>query len=475
MTETWRRCVSGATNGRWLNYMAGEVSSHPTLDRNRPRWFRISKMSRETAACPIHVDSRALQAGNSLALGDNGMTMSRAHLVLSISLALVGPLVGASTVRADGGATEVDNGRRQPVAHEDVWIQPNPGVRYLRRTTAHPAVIHAIVVDLRTPGVRLEATRHEDRWSTVSEFANTGPGYVAAINGGFWSNFGDPYGLQIGGGKAWPSLADDGETSLFAITADGSARIRHRTGRTPRNRHYQAAVSGIPSLVRTGSVAGSEIDRIGTAYGRHPRTAVGVSSDGYTVFLVVVDGRRVGSRGLNLYELAAFMRDIGAPDAFNLDGGGSSTMFVRRAGGVVNAPSGGRWEARFNLGSDEVSFTGADGGRRIYVRGVEREVMNHLGVVAPEPPPIAASTTSVLDAPVSVMSATVVLPPRQSHFRFGRLRESLRLTGPLALLVLALWVWGQRRRHKSRASARCPKCTSRTAQSSREHCRDGLT
>ncbi|MCB9629484.1 MAG: phosphodiester glycosidase family protein [Sandaracinaceae bacterium] len=377
--------------------------------------------------------------------------LPRMLVALACAGALVGPLLGASSAWADEDTGEMDARRGRPVTHEDVWSQPNPGVRYLRRTTTRPAVIHAIVVDLHTPGVRVEATRHEDRWSTVSEFAETGPGYAAAINGGFWSSFADPYGLQVGGGEAWPSLEDDGETTLFAIRADGRARITHRTGRTPTNNHYRAAVSGIPTLVRAGSVADSEIDRIGAAYGRHPRTAVGVSRDGYTVFLVVVDGRRNGSRGLNLYELADFMRDIGAHDAMNLDGGGSSAMFLRRAGGIINAPSGGRWEARLGFGSDEVTRGGSDGDRRVYVRGVEREVMNHLGVVAPEPLPITASTASVLDAPVSAPSGTVVLPPRQSQFRFGRLRESLRWAAPLggALLLVGVWLVRRRRRAAS--------------------------
>ena len=185
------------------------------------------------------------------------------------------------------------------------------------------------------------------------------------------------------------------------------------------------------------------------ALGRHPRTAVGVSRDGHTVFLVVVDGRRGGSRGLNLYELADFLADIGAHDAVNLDGGGSSAMYLRRAGGVINAPSGGRWEARAGFGADEVEVAerNSDGERRVYVRGVEREVMNHLGVVAPEPPPIASNSHSVLDVPVAA-GAAVVLPPRQSPFRFGRLRESLRWVLPLGagLLMASVWVVRRKRR-----------------------------
>jgi hypothetical protein len=70
---------------------------------------------------------------------------------------------------------------------------------------------------------------------------------------------------------------------------------------------------------------------------RHPRTLAGVRSDG-TLLLVTVDGRRPGwSAGVTLLEAARLMRALGAGDALNLDGGGSTAMTVR--GRVVSRPS----------------------------------------------------------------------------------------------------------------------------------------
>ncbi len=79
---------------------------------------------------------------------------------------------------------------------------------------------------------------------------------------------------------------------------------------------------------------------------RHPRTAAGVSRDGRTLFLLVVDGRQPGwSIGATLPELAQMMLDAGAWNAVNLDGGGSSAMWHREpgavAGRVLNRPSDG--------------------------------------------------------------------------------------------------------------------------------------
>lgn len=70
---------------------------------------------------------------------------------------------------------------------------------------------------------------------------------------------------------------------------------------------------------------------------RHPRTFVGQNADSSKVYLCTVDGRQASSIGMNFTEMAAFLQKLGITNAFNLDGGGSTTMVVR--GNVVNAPS----------------------------------------------------------------------------------------------------------------------------------------
>jgi exopolysaccharide biosynthesis protein len=74
------------------------------------------------------------------------------------------------------------------------------------------------------------------------------------------------------------------------------------------------------------------------AVGRAPRTAIGVTKDGH-VLLTVVDGRHK-TIGMSLLELALFMQEMGAVDAMNLDGGGSSEMVIK--GKVMNKPSDGK-------------------------------------------------------------------------------------------------------------------------------------
>ena len=80
----------------------------------------------------------------------------------------------------------------------------------------------------------------------------------------------------------------------------------------------------------------------GSHANRHPRSAVALAADG-AVWLVVVDGRQPLSRGVTLEELAELLLALGAADALNLDGGGSSTLVVRPPGGPavrLNLPTG---------------------------------------------------------------------------------------------------------------------------------------
>jgi len=132
-------------------------------------------------------------------------------------------------------------------------------------------------------------------------------------------------------------------------------------------------------------------------------------------------------------------------------------MYVANEGGIVNSPSGGRWEARLGLGAQIDRHPNAyahaklrvndAGTEEIFVRGSEREVMNHIGIVAPAPgetiEPTVATTSGSGGAPVTVER------PRAPVVHLGRSREVLYpLGGAVALvapLALGAWLWRRRR------------------------------
>ena len=112
-------------------------------------------------------------------------------------------------------------------------------------------------------------------------------------------------------------------------------RIKH--GATP-----STLIGGWPRILQNGVNVAPEAATVeGTisrnAEARHPRSAIGFSRDSSRVYLLTVDGRSENSVGTTLIELAALLRKLGAWEAMNFDGGGSTTMVV--GGKVVNAPS----------------------------------------------------------------------------------------------------------------------------------------
>jgi hypothetical protein len=109
---------------------------------------------------------------------------------------------------------------------------------------------------------------------------------------------------------------------------------------TPGGPPFRFAIGGKFRLLRDGRVQRA----LPVAPGA-PRTAVGFSDGGHVMYLVVTEGPRAGVPGLDLPQLAAFMRGLGVRDAVDLDDGGSTTMVVRLPGHsgltLLNRPADG--------------------------------------------------------------------------------------------------------------------------------------
>lgn len=153
---------------------------------------------------------------------------------------------------------------------------------------------------------------------------------------------GVPTGLLVARGRA---LTRPSARPVFALDSAGVPHIAVFTADSAGVLlpfHPLEAVGGHPVLVRDGVMSAEARDTGAFAVTRHPRTAVGITGDG-RLLLVVVDGRQAPrSVGMSLGTLAELLRALGARDALNLDGGGSTTMVAREPTGrlrVVNVPS----------------------------------------------------------------------------------------------------------------------------------------
>ena len=112
------------------------------------------------------------------------------------------------------------------------------------------------------------------------------------------------------------------------------------------------AVGGNKMLVAGGAaVDPGQWDPIGGALVLNPRTSVGLSSDGNTLIIIVIDGRKTGfSEGVTLPEMSEYLIEFGAHTGLNLDGGGSSTMVfgTSTVPEIINYPSDGTERSRPN-------------------------------------------------------------------------------------------------------------------------------
>ncbi|MBQ7647095.1 MAG: phosphodiester glycosidase family protein [Clostridia bacterium] len=91
-----------------------------------------------------------------------------------------------------------------------------------------------------------------------------------------------------------------------------------------------------PAIVKNSAVSVTKNQEVGKAMASNPRTAIGIVDKLHYLF-VVSDGRTNKSEGLSLYQLGTFMQSLGVKTAYNLDGGGSSTMYFK--GEVINNPT----------------------------------------------------------------------------------------------------------------------------------------
>ncbi|MCI7093324.1 MAG: phosphodiester glycosidase family protein [Lachnospiraceae bacterium] len=158
---------------------------------------------------------------------------------------------------------------------------------------------------------------------------------VLAINGDYYGA--QESGYVIRNGVAYRETSD-GE-DILVLYADGSMKVLDSDDVTVQELLDQGvwqAWSFGPGLLSDGEVTVGENTEVSRAMNSNPRTAIGQIDDNHYVF-VVSDGRTDESKGLSLYELAEFMENLGCRTAYNLDGGGSSTMYFN--GSVVNNPT----------------------------------------------------------------------------------------------------------------------------------------
>lgn len=158
---------------------------------------------------------------------------------------------------------------------------------------------------------------------------------ILAVNGDYYGAREQGYVLR--NGILYRSEASQDREALV-IGKDGSFKIIKEAQVSAEQLEQEGAAQVLsfgPALVTDGQVSVDEHSEVGQATYSNPRTAIAQVSENHYL-MVVSDGRTSRSEGLSLYQLAHILKDFGARTAYNLDGGGSSTMWFN--GQIINEP-----------------------------------------------------------------------------------------------------------------------------------------
>ncbi len=174
--------------------------------------------------------------------------------------------------------------------------------------------------------------------ATTSEIAES-CGAILAINGDYYG-FRDT-GYVMRNGYLYRTKSAGSSQEDLVIYEDGTMEVICEGDVTAEELAEAGAVqifSFGPGLISDGTLLVDEDDEVRRSTSSNPRTAIGMVEPGHYIF-VVSDGRTDESEGLDLYQLALICQEYGCTVAYNLDGGGSSTMYFN--GEVVNNPVAG--------------------------------------------------------------------------------------------------------------------------------------
>ena len=163
---------------------------------------------------------------------------------------------------------------------------------------------------------------------------------ILAINGDYYGA--NNSGYVIRNGIVYrDSVRDNSSNGDLAIYKDGSFKIIYEN-QVSADQLVQDGVVNLlafgPSLVENGEISVGTNAEVGQAMASNPRTAIGIIDENHYI-IVVSDGRTSESKGLSLYQMAEVMKSYGVKTAYNLDGGGSSTLYFN--GQVINKPTTG--------------------------------------------------------------------------------------------------------------------------------------
>ena len=161
---------------------------------------------------------------------------------------------------------------------------------------------------------------------------------ILAVNGDYYGA--NTTGYVIRNGVVYrDTVREDSSNGDLAIYKDGSFKIIYEDQVSADQLVKDGVVNLLafgPSLVENGEIVVDTNSEVGQSMSSNPRTAIGIIDENHYI-IIISDGRTSESEGLSLYQMAEVMKSYGVKTAYNLDGGGSSTLYFN--GQVINKPT----------------------------------------------------------------------------------------------------------------------------------------
>ncbi|NCB79700.1 MAG: phosphodiester glycosidase family protein [Bacilli bacterium] len=241
-----------------------------------------------------------------------------------------------TTVSSSTAATIATNVSTTDTSYSDDNIQINLETITTNNTTVYVADIQVSSAEYLK--IALAQNTYGNNITAKTSETAAANNAILAINGDYYGA--NSTGYVIKNGILYrDAVRDNASYGDLVIYADGSFEIVYEDEVTAQELIDKGVVNLLafgPSLVEDGEIVVDTSTEVGRAMASNPRTAIGIIDENHYI-IVVADGRTTESEGLSLYQMAEIMKEYGATTAYNLDGGGSSTLCFN--GQVINNPT----------------------------------------------------------------------------------------------------------------------------------------
>lgn len=246
--------------------------------------------------------------------------------------------ISSTTTATTTAPEEIFSDSDEPIITENSYLDRNISVE-IKTYREYETEIYVADVIIRNPEFLKTAFAKNSYGKNIISYTST----IARQNNAIFAVSGDYYGIRTKGyvirnGVLYREDILKGNEDLV-IWKDGSIDVINEDDISARELYDNGAQQVItfgPGLIIDGEISVTTEDEVGKAKASNPRSAMGIIDELHYVF-VVSDGRTEESKGLSLFQLAEFMEDLGATTAYNLDGGGTATMYFN--GNVINKPT----------------------------------------------------------------------------------------------------------------------------------------